>query len=180
MRIQPSTTRHTLDVHTTSHSDQGQEADSVHLTDQEAEADEAGRLTSTGISRVNPESTTMSGRGRCLKRTRCTLSKPSSPSKVTREKTCSSSSSRRLEQDRIALEQVNASRMNVVTTEFASTSMGAIVDAILAVGLQRNQLLGELRIALESGDNNKVWDLARQLCGLNNHEESNRANSRIN
>jgi len=54
-----------------------------------------------------------------------------------------------------------------------------IVDAILEVGKQRAALLEKLRAALESGDDPKALLLARQLCGLG-HEESNRANSRLN
>jgi hypothetical protein len=54
-----------------------------------------------------------------------------------------------------------------------------IVDAILEVGRQRAALLGQLRSALESGDDSKALNLARQLCGLGN-EESDRVNSRLN
>jgi len=53
-----------------------------------------------------------------------------------------------------------------------------IVDAILEVGRQRAALLEEMRSALESGDDSKALNLARQLCGLGN-EESNRVNPRI-
>ena len=54
-----------------------------------------------------------------------------------------------------------------------------IVDAILEVGRQRVALLGQLRSALESGDDSKALNLARQLCGLEN-EESDRTNPRLN
>ena len=58
-------------------------------------------------------------------------------------------------------------------------SVSGIVDAILAVGRQRNVLLVRLRVALQSGDNTQALNLARQLCGLQN-EEGARINPRLN
>jgi hypothetical protein len=43
--------------------------------------------------------------------------------------------------------------------------MGA-VDAILEVGRQRNIILNQMRAALQSGDDSRALNLARQLCGL--------------
>ena len=57
-------------------------------------------------------------------------------------------------------------------------SFTGIVDAIIEVGRQRNTLLCQMRSALQSGQNDVVLALARQLCGLP-HEESHRTNSRI-
>ena len=45
-------------------------------------------------------------------------------------------------------------------------SISGIVDAILEVGQQRNALLAELRVALQSGNNGEALILARRLCGL--------------
>jgi len=57
-------------------------------------------------------------------------------------------------------------------------SLTGIVDAILEVGRQRNSLLSQMRSALQSGQNERVIAIARQLCGLS-HEESHRTNTRI-
>lgn len=57
-------------------------------------------------------------------------------------------------------------------------SFTGIVDAILEVGRQRNSLLSEMRSALQSGQNDRVMAIARELCGLS-HEESHRTNTRI-
>jgi hypothetical protein len=58
-------------------------------------------------------------------------------------------------------------------------SLSGIVDAILEVGRQRKIVLDKLRAALQSGDDCRALDLARQLCGLQN-EKSNRINPRLN
>ena len=57
-------------------------------------------------------------------------------------------------------------------------SFTGIVDAILEVGRQRNSLLSQMQTALQSGQNERVIEIARQLCGLS-HEESHRTNTRI-
>jgi hypothetical protein len=59
-------------------------------------------------------------------------------------------------------------------------AISGIVDAILEVGRQRNSLLSQLRSALQSGQDDVALVLARQLCGISNHEEeSNRTHSRV-
>jgi uncharacterized protein YpiB (UPF0302 family) len=45
-------------------------------------------------------------------------------------------------------------------------SLSGVVDAILEVGRQRKSLLDQMRSALQSKDNAKALQLARQLCGL--------------
>lgn len=52
------------------------------------------------------------------------------------------------------------------------TSTLGIVDAILEVGRERKAVLEMLRAALESGDNDRALELARQLCGLKNEERN--------
>lgn len=64
--------------------------------------------------------------------------------------------------------------------EAPTISMSGIVDAILEVGRQRNSLLHQLRTALQSGRDDEALSVARQLCGMSSHEESNRINTRIN
>lgn len=59
--------------------------------------------------------------------------------------------------------------------------MSGIVEAILEVGRQRNARLGQLRVALQSGQNELALDIARQLCGISSYEEeSHRTDTRIN
>jgi hypothetical protein len=53
-----------------------------------------------------------------------------------------------------------------VDSEYDGHSISGIVDAILEVGRQRNTLLAELRIALESGKEKEALNFARRLCGL--------------
>jgi conjugal transfer/entry exclusion protein len=44
--------------------------------------------------------------------------------------------------------------------------VSGVVDAILEVSRQRKSLLDQLRSLLQSGNNAKALQLARQLCGL--------------
>ena len=46
----------------------------------------------------------------------------------------------------------------------------AVVDAILAVGRERQLMLVELRSALQSGEKERALDIARQLCGVSLEE----------
>ncbi len=55
-----------------------------------------------------------------------------------------------------------------------------IVDAILEVGFKRKALLDLMRGALKTGDDERVLNLARQLCGLSNEEKSPRTHTRAN
>ena len=65
---------------------------------------------------------------------------------------------------------------NAVSKGAALTSTPGLVDAILEVGRQRKTVLDQLRCALESGDNERALVFARQLCGMETHEKSNRVN----
>jgi hypothetical protein len=58
-----------------------------------------------------------------------------------------------------------------VDSEYDDHSISGIVDVVLEVGRQRNALLAQLRIALESGKERIALNLAKRLCGLP-HEES--------
>ena len=57
-----------------------------------------------------------------------------------------------------------------VDFEYQGHSISGIVDVVLQVGRQRNALLAQLRIALESGKERIALNLAKRLCGLP-HEE---------
>jgi hypothetical protein len=59
-------------------------------------------------------------------------------------------------------------------------TIGGIVDAITAVGRKRKALLDLMRGALETGDNERALNFARQLCGLSNEEEKPRTHTRVN
>ena len=63
--------------------------------------------------------------------------------------------------------------------EDAEVTISNIVDTFLEVARQRKAILNDMRNALESGDNEGVEKLARQLCGLSD-EKSNRTNTRVN
>jgi hypothetical protein len=58
-------------------------------------------------------------------------------------------------------------------------NIGSVVDAILEVAQRRKTALEQLRMALQSGENDRAIVIARELCGLDN-EESHRVNPRIN
>ena len=66
------------------------------------------------------------------------------------------------------------------TADTQKIPVSGIVDAILEVGRQRNALLTQLRAALQSDQDNEALAIARQLCGISNHEESHRVNPCIN
>jgi hypothetical protein len=55
-----------------------------------------------------------------------------------------------------------------VDTEAIAIPMvtSGVIDTILEVGRQRKLLLDQLRSALQSGNDAKALQLARQLCGL--------------
>ena len=53
-----------------------------------------------------------------------------------------------------------------VDSGYDGHAISGIVDAILEVGRQRNTLLAQLRIALESGKEKEALNFARRLCGL--------------
>lgn len=57
-----------------------------------------------------------------------------------------------------------------VDSKYHGHSISGIVDVVLEVGRQRNTLLAQLRIALESGEERIALNLAKRLCGLP-HEE---------
>jgi len=48
----------------------------------------------------------------------------------------------------------------------APIAVSGVVDAIVEVSRQRKSLLNQLRSVLQSGNNAKALQLARQLCGL--------------
>jgi hypothetical protein len=49
---------------------------------------------------------------------------------------------------------------------FPLMSISGVVNAILEVGNQRKALLGQLRSALDSGNDSEALGFARLLCGL--------------
>lgn len=64
-----------------------------------------------------------------------------------------------------------ATPIATVDSEHDGHSLSGIVDVILEVGHQRNTLLAQLRMALESGKEREALNFARRLCGLS-YEES--------
>jgi hypothetical protein len=59
-------------------------------------------------------------------------------------------------------------------------SLTGVVEAALEIARKRRDTLARLRAAVVSGDNTKVVELARKLCGVENDEESHRISSRVN
>ena len=59
------------------------------------------------------------------------------------------------------------------------TSAPAIVDKVLEIGRKRRQILGDMRTAIEKGDRELVFNLAKRLTGLSD-ETSARTGSRLN
>lgn len=61
------------------------------------------------------------------------------------------------------------------------TEAKGLVNAALEISMRRRAVLGLMREALESGDEGRALELARQLCGLEHRRETgNRTNSSIN
>jgi hypothetical protein len=83
--------------------------------------------------------------------------------------------------DRLPVNRQEATdRLGEPIADTQTISMSGIVDSILEVGRQRNSLLAQLRTALQSGQDDQALAVARQLCGMSNHEERHPANSRLN
>lgn len=60
----------------------------------------------------------------------------------------------------------------------ANTSKTALMEAALAIAEERREILVKLRAALESGDDTRALELARELCGVD-YEKGNRVNSSV-
>lgn len=67
-----------------------------------------------------------------------------------------------------------------ITQKPEQANIANLVDAVVEVGRQRAALLRSLKAALQCGNNEEALRLSRELCGLSNDEESNRANPSIN
>ena len=59
-------------------------------------------------------------------------------------------------------------------------SLTGVVEAALEIARKRRDTLARLRAAVESGDNTKVFEIARELWGVENDEESHRISPRVN
>jgi hypothetical protein len=56
------------------------------------------------------------------------------------------------------------------------TNISGVFEAAREIAQQRRQILIQLRAALEQGDQPNINRFARELCGLNNEQTSNRVN----
>jgi hypothetical protein len=72
----------------------------------------------------------------------------------------------RLDADRTMSLRQRPDSTTTANAEQSTPSVSGIVDAIITVGRQRNELLANLRSALESSQTEKAISLARRLCGL--------------
>jgi hypothetical protein len=61
-----------------------------------------------------------------------------------------------------------------------SESLSGLVDAALEISNRRRAILERMREAFELGKDQEALSLAKELCGVNNEQESNRADSRLN
>jgi hypothetical protein len=60
-------------------------------------------------------------------------------------------------------------------------ALGGLLDAAMQIGAARREILHKMRAAFEQGNEAEALKLARQLCGLGEHEQaSNRVNPRLN
>jgi len=62
-----------------------------------------------------------------------------------------------------------------------SCGLGGVLDAAMQIGAGRREILRKMRAAFQQGNEAEALKLARQLCGLGEHdEESHRTNPRLN
>jgi hypothetical protein len=54
------------------------------------------------------------------------------------------------------------------------------LEAALEIAGKRRETLARLRIALEQGNNAQALNIARELCGLDDEQESDRTHPRVN
>ena len=59
-------------------------------------------------------------------------------------------------------------------------SSQGIIEAAREIAARRRETLSRLRAALECGDTEQVLNIARELCGVNHEQESNRINQSVN
>jgi len=58
-----------------------------------------------------------------------------------------------------------------------NSNLGGMLDAAMEIGAARRETLRRMRAAFQQGNEAEALKLARQLCGLGQHEQtSNRAN----
>jgi hypothetical protein len=67
-----------------------------------------------------------------------------------------------------------------ITQADGENALSGVVDAALEIARKRGETLARLRKALEQGNGTDALQLARELCGLNNEKEGNRAHSNVN
>ena len=59
----------------------------------------------------------------------------------------------------------------------SNPNLGGMLDAAMQIGTARREILRRMRAAFQQGNEVEALKLARQLCGLGQHEQtSNRAN----
>ena len=60
----------------------------------------------------------------------------------------------------------------------ASASKSALIEAALEIAQERREIMAKLRAALESGNDTRALELARELCGVD-YEKGNRVNPSV-
>ena len=67
-----------------------------------------------------------------------------------------------------------------VTTKCLGSDLSGVLDAALEIARRRRDTLAQLRAALEAGNQEQAITLAKELCGLNHEQESDRTDPRVN
>jgi hypothetical protein len=62
----------------------------------------------------------------------------------------------------------------------SSPQLSGLMDAALEISRRRAETLGQLRDALERGETEEALELAKQLVGLSDEQESNRTDTSVN
>jgi hypothetical protein len=62
----------------------------------------------------------------------------------------------------------------------SSESMNGLIDAALEVSERRRAILERMRKAFEIGNDQEALSLAKELCGVNNEQKSNRTYPGLN
>ena len=60
--------------------------------------------------------------------------------------------------------------------EAPTTNISGVYEAAMKIAEQRREILVQLRAALENNDQANINRFARELCGLNNDQTSDRVN----
>jgi hypothetical protein len=67
-----------------------------------------------------------------------------------------------------------------ITQADGESTLSGVLEAALEIARKRRETLARMREALEKGNDAKVIEIARELCGVDNEPKGHRTNSSIN